>query len=169
MDNVNHPAHYNMPGRKECIEEMLDKFGSEKVQNFCELNAYKYQYRHEMKNGEEDLQKASWYLQKKKELETEDPRHLIANQSGLSNQMQLLIEEMAELTQAICKMKRLYNRTELPKKIIIATWDNLVEEMADVQVMLDQFTISNPIWDRKIEQIKLQKAKRQLERIKNGK
>lgn len=42
MDNVNHPAHYNAPGRKECIVEMLEKFGSEKVQIFCELNAYKY-------------------------------------------------------------------------------------------------------------------------------
>lgn len=68
MDNVNHPAHYNAPGRKECIVEMLEKFGSQKVQAFCELNAYKYKYRHEMKNGQEDLSKAAWYEAKQAEL-----------------------------------------------------------------------------------------------------
>lgn len=61
MSNVIHPGHYNIPGRKECIEEMLDKFGYGKTEAFCELNSYKYQYRHEQKNGQEDLDKASNY------------------------------------------------------------------------------------------------------------
>ena len=52
MSNVIHPGHYNIPGRKECIEEMLDKFGYGKTEAFCELNSYKYQYRHEQKNGQ---------------------------------------------------------------------------------------------------------------------
>lgn len=68
MEKVNHPAHYNMAGRKECIEEMLEKFGIEKVIAFCELNEYKYQYRHSLKNGEEDLRKAEWYRNKAEEL-----------------------------------------------------------------------------------------------------
>lgn len=59
MSNVIHPGHYNIPGRKECIEEMLEKFGYEKTEAFCELNSYKYQYRHEQKNGQEDLDKAA--------------------------------------------------------------------------------------------------------------
>ena len=29
METVNHPAHYNIPGRKECIDEMLDLTGEE--------------------------------------------------------------------------------------------------------------------------------------------
>lgn len=37
MSNVIHPGHYNIPGRKECIEEMLDKFGYGKTEAFCEL------------------------------------------------------------------------------------------------------------------------------------
>lgn len=77
--NVNHPKHYNLPGRKECIEEMLDLFGVEAVKTFCKLNAYKYQYRHEMKGGAEDLAKADWYLNKVNELEgvtiDGDPNH----------------------------------------------------------------------------------------------
>lgn len=78
MNNVNHPKHYNIPGRKECIEEMLDLFGVEAVKTFCKLNAYKYQYRHELKGGAEDLAKAEWYLNKVNELEgvtNGDPNH----------------------------------------------------------------------------------------------
>ena len=65
---VNHPAHYNQQGRKECIEEMLDIFGVEQVKSFCLLNAYKYEYRHQMKGGKEDLLKAEWYMKKYTEL-----------------------------------------------------------------------------------------------------
>lgn len=67
-DPVNHPKHYNIPGRKECITEMLEMYGADKVKAFCELNAYKYRYRHTLKGGEEDLKKAAWYDKKKEEL-----------------------------------------------------------------------------------------------------
>ena len=67
-DNVNHPKHYNLPGRKECIEEMIDKFGVDAVRYFCVLNAYKYDYRHELKGGAEDIAKANWYRKKYDEL-----------------------------------------------------------------------------------------------------
>lgn len=60
-DNVNSPAHYTQEGRKECIEEMLEKFGAEAVMDFCKLNAYKYEYRADFKNGDEDRYKAAWY------------------------------------------------------------------------------------------------------------
>lgn len=61
MNNVNHPSHYCKPGRKECIDEMLDLFGVEAVRDFCLLNRHKYQYRYDLKNGAEDLQKADNY------------------------------------------------------------------------------------------------------------
>ncbi len=61
IEHVNHPKHYNIPGRKECIVEMIEKFGVDAVETFCILNAYKYRYRHELKNGQEDLEKAKWY------------------------------------------------------------------------------------------------------------
>lgn len=68
LDSVDHPGHYNIPGRKECIEEMLEVYGTDKVKAFCELNAYKYRYRHTLKGGAEDLKKAAWYDKKKEEL-----------------------------------------------------------------------------------------------------
>ena len=97
MSNVIHPGHYNIPGRKECIEEMLDKFGYGKTEAFCELNSYKYQYRHEQKNGQEDLDKASNYQKMLMEYIRKDPRFKVADHYGLEVQMQQLIEEMADV------------------------------------------------------------------------
>ena len=60
---VNHPDHYQ--GQKyECIEVMRDVFGEDAVKNFCQLNAFKYLWRSDKKNGKEDIQKAIWYLDK---------------------------------------------------------------------------------------------------------
>lgn len=66
-DNVNHPAHYNQNGM-ECINEMILVFGVEAVKYFCVCNAWKYRYRANKKNGNEDLEKANWYINKFKEL-----------------------------------------------------------------------------------------------------
>lgn len=59
-DNVNHPTHYQ--GKHECIDEMIAMFGVEAVKGFCKCNVYKYRYRADKKNGEEDLKKAEWYM-----------------------------------------------------------------------------------------------------------
>lgn len=66
-DNVNHPAHYET-GKYECIEVMLEVFGTEAIKDFCQLNAFKYLYRCNRKNGDEDIKKALWYLNKYLEL-----------------------------------------------------------------------------------------------------
>lgn len=64
---VNHPYHYNY-GTYECIDVMVDVFGEDAVRNFCHLNAFKYVWRANKKNGVEDLKKAIWYLNKEIEL-----------------------------------------------------------------------------------------------------
>jgi len=68
INNVEHPKHYNREGAMECIDEMMLIFGVEAVKNFCLCNAWKYRYRAADKNGEEDLKKSDWYLNKYKEL-----------------------------------------------------------------------------------------------------
>ena len=65
---VNHPKHYNREGGMECIDEMILIFGLKAVMNFCKCNAWKYRYRAADKNGEEDLKKSDWYLNKYNEL-----------------------------------------------------------------------------------------------------
>lgn len=70
-DMVNHPSHYNLPNRKECIDEMIDKYGSENVEIWCILTAYKYWYRAGNKDGNtavQDLAKGKWYTNKAEEL-----------------------------------------------------------------------------------------------------
>lgn len=125
MSAINHPEHYNIPGRKECIDEMLDKFGTEKLQAFCELNAYKYRYRHNLKNGTEDLRKAKWYDTARSKLKNNNDKYKIAEYFGIRKQTNQLIEEMAELTQAFCKESR-------------GLKSNIVEEIADVRLVLTQ-------------------------------
>jgi hypothetical protein len=62
-DNIN-PDHYKNSTSLECIESMEIMFGKEAVINFCLCNAFKYIWRWKNKNGEEDLEKADWYLHK---------------------------------------------------------------------------------------------------------
>ena len=60
---VNHPSHYNLDGRKECIVEMEEQFGVKNVATWCYMTAYKYLYRMGNKgDAEEDIDKASWYV-----------------------------------------------------------------------------------------------------------
>lgn len=62
-DVVNHPKHYES-GKFECIDVMVETQGLESVKNFCLCNAFKYLYRHNKKNGIEDIKKARWYITK---------------------------------------------------------------------------------------------------------
>ena len=66
-EEINHPDRY-AGGKFECIEVMVDVFGADAVKHFCILNAFKYLWRSEKKNGVEDIKKAVWYLNKYIEL-----------------------------------------------------------------------------------------------------
>ena len=66
-NNVDRPGHYVTEGL-ECIEVMRQVFGDEAVEAFCLLNAFKYIWRSNRKNGVEDIQKANWYTAKYAEL-----------------------------------------------------------------------------------------------------
>lgn len=62
-NNVNHPSHYNVEGKKECIDEMVELFGLENTISFALLNAYKYMYRDGLKDiAKDDKDKAYWYI-----------------------------------------------------------------------------------------------------------
>lgn len=66
-DNIN-PNHYKSQCSLECIDTMRVAFGDRYVFIFCCMNAYKYMWRYENKNGDEDLKKADWYLDYAKSL-----------------------------------------------------------------------------------------------------
>lgn len=75
---------------------------------------------------------------------------VILKHYGLAAQKQQFIQELGELIVALTKNDI----------------NNLIEEMADVQVMIDQFTINDVDLDLKMQEIQLAKVRRQLERIK---
>lgn len=61
-ERVNHPPHYNAGGI-ECIDALeAATSGLHGIEAFCTANAIKYLWRWKLKNGEEDLQKAIWYI-----------------------------------------------------------------------------------------------------------
>lgn len=67
FDPVSRPRHY-ADGNIECIDAMEDVFGVEAVKHFCLCNAFKYHWRHDKKGGNEDIEKATWYMDKYREL-----------------------------------------------------------------------------------------------------
>lgn len=60
---VNKPKHYTS-GDIECIDAMIAAFGKEAVMTFCKLNSFKYIWREKLKGGTQDMDKATWYLNK---------------------------------------------------------------------------------------------------------
>lgn len=72
-DNVNKPKHYTQ-GKIDCIDAMIEAFGVEAVKTFCKLNAFKYLWRSEHKNGVEDIDKARWYTAKYVELSKKETK-----------------------------------------------------------------------------------------------
>lgn len=64
-DNVNHPSHYQTKSGLEVID-VIEAFTEDLVgmEAVCTANALKYICRWKKKNGEEDLKKAVWYLNK---------------------------------------------------------------------------------------------------------
>lgn len=92
----------------------------------------------------------------------------IASHYGYEPQSRQLIEEMAELTQAINKVWRIEQkpRLNITDSITLDVYkENLVEEIADVQIMLWQMLYLLGAQDN-VEPIIEYKIARQLERIK---
>lgn len=83
----------------------------------------------------------------------------IALHYGFQSQSQVFIEEMSELTKALCK----YNRTtDIVQKTNL--WNDIEEELADVLVLAEQFL---EVWaDREnVDAIAKAKIERQINRI----
>ena len=78
-DPVNHPSHYEKQCSLECIDVMEAVFEYDAVFDFCVCNAFKYLWRHKFKNGEEDLLKAAWYVDKAEQImyDVGDEEHLM--------------------------------------------------------------------------------------------
>lgn len=70
-DMVNNPPHYNHAGI-ECIEAIEAALTPEEFRGYCKGNTLKYTWREQYKNGDEDIKKAVWYMNR---LATYEERH----------------------------------------------------------------------------------------------
>ena len=100
----------------------------------------------------------------------------IASHYKFEKQSRQLSEECAELIQAVNKYYRFREGLLTNDDVLTSTRDNnmliqnIVEEIADVQVVMDEIIFLLNINSEAIEQIKKNKVDRQLERIiKEGK
>lgn len=81
---------------------------------------------------------------------------------GMKAQQDMALEEMSELTKAILKTRRAHTGPELT-----AAFENVLEEMADVQIMLDQMKIMHGSTTEQ-EDAKLARLRGRLERRKEA-
>lgn len=86
------------------------------------------------------------------------------NTYGVENQMIKTVEELSELSQALCKSLIRLNYTK--EKISLESVDNIFEEMADVEIMLEQCKIMFQC-DKEVNELKHKKIER-LERRLEG-
>lgn len=114
-----------------------------------------------------EYQRRKTLAERNKRVRMNDAIKKIADTYGYDAQSRQLIEECAELTQAINKVWRLEqvkNRTVTQDIDLSFAKEHLVEELADVQIMIEQMVyMLNCEYDFNNE--KLRKIKRQLERM----
>lgn len=80
---------------------------------------------------------------------------------GEAAQIDMAVEEMAELTKALCKVKR-----ATPGATTTAAIANVIEEIADVQIMLDQLRLIFARSTDEVEEDKLRKAARPAQQLR---
>ena len=63
-ENVYQPTHYTHATGAECIDIMIQLYGKQRVEEWAEITAFKYQWRNGSKEGnssEQDKMKSVWY------------------------------------------------------------------------------------------------------------
>lgn len=89
--------------------------------------------------------------------------YLQAEMFGLDNRMTQAIEELAELTQALCKYKRVQSGDKTVRATHIRY--NIIEEITDVEICIEQLKHLLDI-NNVVEEIKKNKIIRTEQRIK---
>ena len=83
----------------------------------------------------------------------------------LQNILIISIEELAELTQVICKLKRLTNQDKTLRKEEKQIYEELKEELTDVYLLLEQIKIFTQTNDYEIERRINEKIRRTFEKV----
>ena len=88
----------------------------------------------------------------------------VSKVNTVQNILTISIEELAELMQVICKLKRLISQDKTLRKEEYQIFKDLKEELSDVYLLLEQIKIINDINDYEIERRISEKIKRTFEK-----
>lgn len=93
---TNHPSYY-AHGGIECIDAMLASKGWYKTMIFCELNAFKYNWRAGKKdNILKETEKQLWYIRKEKELQ--DKNFIWIEKNNWKNHPVAILDEFTTIS-----------------------------------------------------------------------
>ena len=81
------------------------------------------------------------------------------------NILTIAIEELSELSQVICKLKRLTNQDKTLRKEEQQIFEELKEELSDVYLLLEQIKILGKMNDYEIERRISEKIRRTFEKV----
>lgn len=99
-------------------------------------------------------------------LEDKNPIRYVADHYGYEAQSRQLIEEMAELTQAINKMWRIdATNREKPNSDRVEAYKHIIEEVADVEICLEQVKWLLNIDESVLDEWKVMKIERSINRM----
>ena len=99
----------------------------------------------------------------------EDKLLQIIEHFGVLTQQKKLAEEIHELNQAITLYEaQLSGEYEMPLTYLIGTKEHIIEELADVLIVLSQFMYYYDLQKKDIDKAMRQKIDRTIERIENG-
>lgn len=91
-----------------------------------------------------------------------DFTHKIADNYTIDSQIDIAIEEMSELIKELIKYRKTYRQDNIPGKYDFST---IIEEYANVEIMLEQLKYLFSLSDEDIEQAIKEKLRRQSNRI----
>lgn len=133
--------------------KILHLYGKVRVKDFVKLRALLKSVRAEV----EDIR----VNQKETTMTLKEKERAIVEYYGVLHQLKYFYSEIFELTEAIIKYETKFNDASTWAQL----YNNVVEEIADVQMMLNQLKEFYSISDITIDLEMNQKANRQLERI----
>lgn len=90
----------------------------------------------------------------------------IINHYGIKHQLKYIHSEYFELDEVITQ-REYQTKDKKPYELVEFEKAHIIEEIADIEVMLDQFKAYYDIGQDEINKVKDYKIKRQIERIEN--
>lgn len=111
-------------------------------------------------------------METKVEYEVIDERTLkdkqlkIIKHYGPNKQLEQLVEECGELIVAIAKFQRSAQSLGIKKKVPSEELNNLIQEMADVENLIEQIKFDYHLISEGIKRVKVYKVNRELDRIR---